>query len=719
MISSPFRFAGCAFVLIFVLEGAYGDDSVRRQMLVQRLDEQDRWLGDGENSLRWRGWLHNEELRELLKSDADPDPAKVAEILDLYQSGVRGLNHRRFARVRRALRRWMRELPLAPLEQLPERISSEQDAFVAISETDIEASHARLTAAFDRLDAYLTPGDENGRAWKDYLLWDDLQEQLRAGPIEAKLGLLDAVDQRLQSYYEGLELDVFVDASRALDQFIDLRLAVYGENPKKDYQTKIDALSKVVAAYKAEPSGEEFDEITGLVGWLDRRRQSPRLLRQIRRNFTEPNLVIEVSEGLVDAGMGRGVDECDRVTDCILGTAISGSGHTTGKVHINLVSNEEVAVIETVFVGNTRTLTVGVNGPAQIDSAGNTRFEASKRLLLDAGGLRYFTAQCDAQTSTQTLGVSSRRRLGGRLIQRIASRKVAEQKGTGERIASGHAATQIGDRMDAQVAQQLSGDRAGLLDRLRAPLVRRNALPQQLDFSTTDDALRVVWLQAMAGIGAPTPSPVVEGKPDLAVRVHESMLNNLATDMLAGYTLSEEDIRKLFTLMDAELPEQLQPIEGKESWSITFARIRPVTVRFWDDRIAVTVRGRRFTSGDKSYPRPMNIEAAYRVVVTGSTVRLVRDGDVVVLPPNFREGQRLSIRDTALRNLLIRRFGKMLDAEFVVHRIALPEQFGKSSSLLTKHFQSNQGWLSSDWTLDRTTPEPQDDAIASSVAAGR
>jgi len=718
MIASPFRFIACAIVLIFLVASAYGDEAARREMVLQRLDQQDRWLGDGENARHWKEWLRNDELRELLKGGEDPDPVRLSEILDLYQSGVRGLNHRRFAAVRRALRRWLRELPPVPIEQLPEHISSVEDKFVAIPETKIEAAFTQLTSTVDRLDDYLTPGAENGRAWKDYLLWDKLRQQLQTKPLEAKLGVLDAVDRRLRDYYQGLELDVFVDTSRAIERFIDLRLATYGENPREDYRTRIDSLAKAIEAYRTQPSGKQFDEITDLVAWLYRRSQAPRLLRQIRRNFSEPNLVVEVSETLVDAGMGRRVDERDPVTDCILGTAVSGRGHTAGSVHIDLVSNEEVAAIDTLFIGNTSTRTIGINGPARISSAGNTQFKASKRLLLDAGGIRSYLAQCEARTKTRTLGVSSRSRLGERLIQRIASRKVAEQKGNGERIASRHAATQIGQRMDAQVAEQLSGDRAGLLDRLRAPLVRRNALPRQLDFSTTDDALHVVWLQAMAGIGAPTVSPVVEGKPDVAVRVHESMLNNLAADMLGGFKLTEEKIRKLFESMDRELPEQLKPVEGKESWSITFARIRPITVRFWDDRLAVTVRVRKFTSGDKAYPRPMNISVEYRIVASDSTVRLLREGDVVVLPPNFRRGQRLGIRDTTLRNLLIRRFGKMLETEFVVDRIELPEPFEKPSSLLVKHFKSDQGWLSTDWILDQTTaPSQDDDATANSVAA--
>ncbi len=719
MSCKPVRVLICAFVLIFLAANAYGDEQARRAMLLQRLDEQDQWLGDGTNAARWRGYLRNEELRQMLNQAESPDPVAAAEILDLYQSGVRGVNHRRFAAVRRALRRWIRELPTDPIEELPEQIRSAEEAVVPISESQIKLAYERLQKAVDELDAYLTPGGENGEAWKEYLQWAQLRNELQAAPLDADLGKLDAIKQRFRDYYEGLELNVFTNVARALSQYIDLRLAAYGDNPQEASQLRINELAEALEKYEAQPQGDQYEQLTDLVSWLGRRRQAPRLLQQVRLKFAEPNLVAQVSERMVDAGMGQQVDQNEPVTDCILGTAISGQGHTTGQVTIDLVSNEEAAALDAVFTGTTSTRTIGVNGPARIRSAGTTNFEARKRLYLDADGIRALSAQGDARTSTRTLGVSSSARIGNRLVQRIASRKVAEQKGAGERIAGRHAADQIRNRFNRQVNEQLTDDRTGIFGRLRAALVRRNALPKEMNVSSTDDALNLVWLQAMGGLGAPTASPVVEGDPDVAVRLHETMVNNLAADMLGGHTLTEDDIRDLYEDMDAELPESLQPIEGKESWSITFARFRPVTVRFEEDRLSFVVRGRRFTSGDSSYPRPMNISAEYRVVQSDGAVRLEREGEVVVLPPNFRKGQRLSIRDTTLRNLLIRRFNKMLKEEFVLNRIALPEQFEQPSSMVLKEFASSKGWLSTDWMLDQTTPLPEDDAMANSVAAGR
>lgn len=719
MIALPSRIAGCAFVLIVFVVGAYADEPIRREQLIERLNEQDKWLGAGTNAQNWRDWLRNDELREMLSGSQTPDPVEAAEILDRYQSGVRGSNHRRFVAVRRALRRWVRQLPTIPVDQLPESINSAEDAIVKITEPDIESAHQQLVTSVEDLDTYLTPGGANGQSWKDYLEWDKLQTQLQAEPMQADLGTLDAINQRFQDYYEGLELDIFADVSKSLTRFIDLRLAAYDEKSEAVFQQRVGELAKAVEAYQADPQGDQFEQLTDLVAYLARRRQAPRLLQQIRLNFAEPNLVAQVSENFVNAGMERDVNQNEPVSDCILGTSISGQGHTTGDVTIKLIPNSEAGVLETVFTGTTQTQTLGVNGPARIRSAGTTQFEATKKLLLDAGGIRTYTAQAEAQTRTRTLGVSSSSRLGGRLIARIASRKVAEQKGVGERIAGRHAAAQISERFNAQVDDELGGENAGLFDRLRAPLARRNALPQQLDISTTDKALQVVWLQGMAGIGAPTAAPKLEGNPDVAVRVHETMINNLAADMLGGHTLTEEDIREMYREMDAELPESLQPIEGKESWSITFARFRPITVRFRDDQLALTVRGREFTSGDSSYPRPMNIDAKYSVVRNDGSLRLQREGEVVVLPPGFRQGQRLNIRDTALRNLLIRRFNKMFKEEFVLDRIALPEQFKQPSSLVSEQFRASEGWLTTDWTLDQTTPVPQDEAVASSVVAGR
>ena len=84
---------------------------------------------------------------------------------------------------------------------------------------------------------------------------------------------------------------------------------------------------------------------------------------------------------------------------------------------------------------------------------------------------------------------------------------------------------------------------------------------------------------------------------DLAVQVHESLVNNFAAALLSGVTLKEEDVQKQAIDLLGKLPEQLKSEEDRDPWSITFAKIRPVTIKFADNGFQVTIRGQRLHFG--------------------------------------------------------------------------------------------------------------------------
>ncbi len=681
------------------------DADAAAQRLLAALDRQDRWLGDGQNGDNWRDWLRNNELRAQIAAGAAADMEVVGQILDLYRGVHHGLRHRRFGAVRRALDRWLAQLPAAGFEELPNLARAADDQYNAPRPDQLTTTFQGVARSSAELDEYLTPGGDNGTAWKQYLLWEQLQAQLGASAEEARLDVLDQVRVRIRDYYEGLELPIFQDLALAIDDYINARLAAFGEDPRGDFQARLAALGDALQRLGDEPAGDTLEEVARHVEWLERRRHADRLLHRLRRHFRNPNLWVYVSEGVIADALATDVDEREPVRDMILGTSISGTGHTTGVVRVDLVESPDEALLHAVFVGQTRTRTVGINGPAQIDSVGRVDFRAVKKLVLDEHGLRAWPTDASADTRTTTLGVSSRRCLGRRLIQRIASRRVAESKRTGEIIGSRHAEERIGDRMDTRVGELLEGDDEGLLDTYRDPLIRRGAYPERIDFSTTDDSLEVHWLQTVAGLASPTPHPPLAGNPDIAFRVHESMVNNFAADMLGGYHLTEQDLQTALVEMLGELPERFQAEEGKEPWSITFDRFRPITVRFGANRLGLIVRGSRFTSGDKEYARPMNISVEYAIEPAENGVRLVRQDDVVVLPPGFRKGQRLGIQDTTLRNLLIRRFNRMLDAEFVVNVIELPEEYQHLGQLVVDELKSDIGWLATAWMLEPATAD--------------
>src|SRR5262249_39229532 len=157
------------------------------------------------------------------------------------------------------------------------------------------------------------------------------------------------------------------------------------------------------------------------------------------------------SKQFLAAGVGRSLDDTAPVRDVILGTSITGTGRTVGKVGVELIPNENQAILETVLTGTNHSNNVGRNGPAVIWSQGTTTLLARKQMIIDAAGVKTQTATASAKTCSQVTGVGSTKcGLMDRIVRRAASKRIPQQKGQSEQIAAQHASQQLVGRMEKE-----------------------------------------------------------------------------------------------------------------------------------------------------------------------------------------------------------------------------------------------------------------------------
>ncbi|MGD9722133.1 MAG: hypothetical protein AB7U76_12970 [Pirellulales bacterium] len=670
------------------------------------LADLEQWLGKGQNGAAWAAYLHLDQLQAALEKGAEADQATIDGVVKQLDSGAPGLELPKFRALRAAIATWADDLDVAKAGGLPEAALASEGKYEPISGDDVTGSKAALEAASAKLGKYLT-GD-NGKKWREYLRFDALEQQLQSATPDVEA--LGGVYQRFTADHVGLEMPVFADVATALDRYISAVAAAAGD-AKEQFATQIKSLSDELKQYSQAQSEELASAIGGRLGWLERMRQARGLVRAVRREYSHPNLFVAASARLVTAGLEQDVDDTGPVSDFILGTDISGTGHTKGKVTARLVPSDDRATIEVLLNGHTQTRTVGYNGPATIYSKGEVDISGSKRIILDASGFKSYTAVGTAHAKTKTTGIGAKHKL----VQRIATRRVAEQKSEAERIASAHAGVRVGERVDAQSGEQLSKAHWDYLSQVRQPLVRRREFPELLQFRTTDKQLLVTGLKAnRMQLAAPNDPPAVDGEFDLVVRLHETMVNNMAAAVLAGVTLKEEEVQKKVIELRGELPEKLKSEEDRDPWSITFAAIKPVTITFADNGFKLTIRGQRYTSGERDF-RAMNVTAEYKMEIDGPGAKLVRQGDLVVLPPNFVPGKsRLSSQQISWQTTLKRRFGKFLEPEIKSEGLELPGNWAKAGRLDLKVLNSSTGWLALAWlesgvpVKDKKSDKPQE-----------
>ncbi len=701
--------ATAAAISLVCLNCTSAADDAASAPVSEALANLEEWLGTGANREAWDKYLNLTGLQAELEQGEGANRAAIDGVVEQLDGGAAGLDLPRFRKLRDALSAWSDELSVAQAPSLPEAVLGAESRFVPVTEEEADQTKAALETALAELQAYLT-GD-NGQRWREHLQLDSLREQLESETPD--LSKLAAVEQQFTADHVGLEMPVFADVGNALDRYISIVVA-RRDDLKERYVAQLKGLAEELKQYVDNPSGDLAVGIGAKLGWLQRVRQADGLVRAVRRRYSHPNLFVAASARLVAAGIEQPVDETAPVHDYILGTDISGTGHTVGKVTVRLVPSEENAMLEIVLAGQTLTKTVGRNGPATIYSDGTVQISGSKRIVIDASGFKSYPATGTAVAVTKTRGVGAQRQI----VQRIASRKVAQQKSQGERIASDHAAARIRQRVEDQAGDQLSQAHADYVQKFRNPLLRRREFPELLQFRTTEDALLVTGLHAgRMRLGAPTDPPAVDGDYDLVVRVHESMINNMAAALLSGVTLKEEEVQQKVIDLRGELPEQLESEPDRDPWSITFAAGRPVSIKFADDGFEVTIRGQRFTSGERDF-RAMNITAKYKVEISGNGVRMVRQGDLVVLPPNFVPGKsRLSSQQISWQTTLERRFGKFLEPEIKSEGLELPGNWKKAGRLDLKILQCKAGWLAVAWVASGEPLDPDESAEAKDKVA--
>ena len=120
---------------------------------------------------------------------------------------------------------------------------------------------------------------------------------------------------------------------------------------------------------------------------MEEAHQLPALVQAIQHYYVQPNVLGQMSAGLVGVGIVETVDDTQSIHDCILGTEIYGTAHTVGQTSVELQPDPDRGLLDTLFFGTTHSNNVGYHGPVIVYSIATTRLAACKRLWIDVDGL--------------------------------------------------------------------------------------------------------------------------------------------------------------------------------------------------------------------------------------------------------------------------------------------------------------------------------------------
>lgn len=576
---------------------------------------------------------------------------------------------------------------------LAKQIREAKKSFAAGDAGRQQKARSDLQAALKKLDTRLSADGQNGADWKTFLLFDELKAELNK-KSNVDLAVLARVGRRYSAGYLGLEDDDYQNVAAALEDFTDATAVAQTKDLKQDYEQTLDELATTLeAADSAGLDSAQAGTIGRLVNHLQRFGQAGDVVKSVTQRYSQPNFLVDLSQNFTDDVLVRPIDRTEPVTDCIMGTAISGCGRTIGDVRLDFAESPDRAVINALMSGVNHSKTVGHNRSALIYSTGQTALSSQQTLFLTEDGLVAGPVRASAKVNNRITGFGSTKGgIVGKIVAKIAAKKAPQQQGQATAIAQQHAKQRLVNSLDKEIKELVTKSQREWQNKVRLPMRRFDVEPQEMVFSTTEDSLRLRILQEGGGrLAATSAPPKIAGNAGLGIRLHASLIENASQQAVAGRTFDRDRIDDLLrNQLGLKLKERNELDEVP--FSITFAEQDPISLVFDDDRFSVTVRAAGFTSDGKPL-EAMHITTHYTLSVDKSGLKLTRDGDFEIYPPGFVRGgvKKLSLQQTSLRTLLKKKFDKALPIEITPEGVELEDGRG---TLIVGHVKAHDGWLS-------------------------
>ncbi len=556
----------------------------------------------------------------------------------------------------------------------------------------------RLQAAIRQLDGFLATGTkENAVRWRQYLRWDEMNAELEKpdGPNMKRLGQILGVYYR---NFTSLEHPSFMELRASLSDYRIVYTIANDRQMAERYAKQLDRLADLLVKFDQKPTLDRSQAIGTLVRWLELAGQAKELVAAIRSHYWQPNLYVVASQRVVNSGLTMEVTQTEDVRDCILGTTLVGTATMQGHADVELIDSDDDAQLRVRLIGTIHSDNVGFNRGVKINSRGDTQVLGTKIVRLNAAGITAAPAQVHCTTSSTIDSITAR----SCLIEKIAWKRAARSKASAERIGSRHAEQRVAVGMEKRANKQLERARDDYAEKFRKPLLRRDQFPQELKFRTIGGLLKIVWRQANASqLAAPDMPPPIEGKNDLAVRLHESFVSNFSRAMLGGVRLTDKRLVELLEKNMGEVPEAVRLTQDKEPWAITFSPQDPVSATFANNTIRFAIRGRVFELGERTVRSELEMSAVYQLQKTPAGAHLTRQGGVSV--EYVGATRRRSSDEVIVRTVMRQKFDALFAPEFTTTGIPLPgsrenTDRENTNQLHLEHLAADNGWLGLAWT---------------------
>jgi hypothetical protein len=484
--------------------------------------------------------------------------------------------------------------PLALLEGAEERFTPPTESWFYETQDALRAEMAVVGAAFD------SQGMTYAEPWKEHLRWSLLERNL--GPLNTiNLAEIELARRWMYSNRKGIELPFFTKLRVATDAYLDAAFTLWQPDLQTQFVEHVGLARQQVQYLLVNPTDANAAALGRTLGWLERTKQLPSEVAELRRLLSFPNVQVVVGKPLVQNIMSTQspeVEQTMRVSDS--GQApttrrfqrprtvnVSGTAHTQGIIGLELVPNSEIAELHINYDGKVDSHCTADAGPVTFNIRTVGPMQAQKSITFGPGGIVADETEVDPSVRTRVTNVNA----DNELVRRLGERRVhdpqnkshismkAEQKAV--QLLEGEMDTKVEDALD-EIRAQIAKARAEASEfgEVFAPVVREGAAPYFHSTSSTADYIVAnIMSQRREQFGAAFPCPHDFSDADLRIRLHVSFINNMMETIMAGKVFTDEYFMRYAKVLQPTLPVDLMVHSRGQRWAIVAAKTRPLELR--------------------------------------------------------------------------------------------------------------------------------------------
>jgi hypothetical protein len=239
-------------------------------------------------------------------------------------------------------------------------------------------------------------------------------------------------------------------------------------------------------------------------------------------------------------------------------------------VNVDIRPSSRTAEFSLNLDGTVQSNTQGFTDQATIHTVGHHTFRAEKEVFFDGHQFSSTPAEMWVNVNNQTLDAQTNIRIPiiRGIANGIAMKEVEKRRPQTDALTRQKIASQVAPRLDSEVDSQFDQASTKLESKVYGPLRELESYPQDLAFSSTDDAILVrARLMEPGELGGDDWPDVAMPSDGLVIQIHESLMNNsMERAGFNGREMTKDDLQnelrsRIEKLLGRKLDEQTTDVE--------------------------------------------------------------------------------------------------------------------------------------------------------------